>query len=82
MEQMHSYIHKTAYSVSERLFTLLYPAQNFIYHSALALINQCARCTGDCSVLTAYCTLDYRFKVKTVLLNSIKSTEWNTIDFS
>ena len=26
--------------------------------------------------------LDYRFKVKTVLLNSIKSTQLNTIDFN
>ena len=27
-------------------------------------------------------TLDYRFKVKTVLLNSIKSTQLNTINFN
>ena len=27
-------------------------------------------------------TLDYLFKVKTVLLNSIKSTQLNTIDFN
>ena len=27
-------------------------------------------------------TLDYRFKVKTILLNSIKSTQLNTIDFN
>ena len=26
--------------------------------------------------------LDYRFKVKTVLLNSIKSAQLNTIDFN
>ena len=32
-----------------------------------------AECSGS---------LDYRFKVKTVLLNSIKSTQLNTIDFN
>ena len=55
--------------------------------SVFVSVDRCTIITGqECNPGTAVgavvCSLDCRFKVKTVLLNSIKSTQLNTIDFN
>ena len=51
---MHTFI-KLNFLYHIMLSALMYAIHVFITHSTLLLVNWCARCCWDCSVMTAYC---------------------------